>query len=215
VRHLFRHLDGTANRLYGKRTELRLGKPLEIEQRAVIASEMAYRCQVHHEAWFAIANRDNRKKYRDVLDEHAEILVLTQAAHLVALVCTLHALFETAAKRLSLPNLSKELGGLGASELAECLPICSKVEKLRHKLYAHRAPNLSREQIFDLAAITPNELGELARRAVEITDLFIGKLGLPDVPKAIGARAGIENLLDALARDYDSAGGLLALRTPM
>lgn len=174
---------------------------LDITEQVRIAGELAYRVQVFYEAWFAIASRDGRAEFRQAFDYHAEILVMTQAAHMSALVVTLHSLFERSPRTVNLPNISKQLGGVAGEMLEKSEEIAKKVAKLRHNIFAHRSGKLTREDVFALAKITPNEMRLLATRAMSISGMFHAELGLPPPLEAIGARAAINNLLSAVARD--------------
>jgi len=79
--------------------------------------------------------------------------------------------------------------------------IAKKVAKLRHNIFAHRSGKLTKEDVFALAKITPNDMRLLAERAMSVSRVFHAELGLPPPLEAIGARAAITNLLSAVARD--------------
>jgi len=162
---------------------------------------LAYRAEVFHAAWFAIASREGRSRYGAALAEHAEILVMTQAAYMSALVVTLHSLFEQSGRTVNLPNISKQLELVAADDLERCAPMTIKVARLRHNIFAHRSGKLSKEDVFKLAGISSNDMRWLAGRAASISRQFHRHLELPAPPEAIGARAAIENLLSAVERD--------------
>jgi hypothetical protein len=124
-----------------------------------------------------------------------------QGAHMFALVCGLHSLFERKPDRINLPTLSALADNVAVNELAQSAEVARKVEKLRHNLYAHRSGSLTVAEIFALANLKPNELRFLATRASAIVRIIASQLNLPAPPEAIGARVAIENLLDAVARD--------------
>jgi len=174
---------------------------LPIAEQVRIAGELAYRAKVFHAAWFAIASREGRSRYGAALTEHAEILVMTQAAHMSALVVTLHSLFERSAKTVNLPNISKQLEHLAADDPERCVPMTVKIARLRHNIFAHRSGKLSKEDVFKLAGLSSNDMRWLAGRAASISRQFHRHLELPAPPEAIGARAAIENLLAAVERD--------------
>ena len=178
-----------------------MAKTLPVAEQVKIAGELAYRCEVFHATWLAIASREGREKYREALDEHAEILVMCQAAHLFALVCALHSLFEGGSDTVNLPALSARVDDIAASELKRCQPIARKVAKLRHNLFAHRSGKLTTEQVYALAKISSDDFRLLANRASAIVRIIAHELNLPAPPEAIGARAAVTNLLDAVARD--------------
>ena len=67
---------------------------------------------------------------------------MCQAAHLFALVCGLHSLFERAPDTLNLMAISDQLEGLGRIEIDDCDGVANKIAKLRHNLFAHRSPKL-------------------------------------------------------------------------
>lgn len=178
-----------------------MAKKLDMAEQVKIAGELAYRCEVFHTTWFAIASREGREKYREALNQHAEILVMCQAAHLFALVCALHSLFEGNDDTVNLPTLSANAGDIAADELKKCEDVVCKVAKLRHNLFAHRSGKLTTERAYALATISSNDLRWLAGRAGAIVRILASELNLPAPPEAIGAQAAVKNLLDAVARD--------------
>lgn len=182
-----------------------MSEQLSLAEQVSIAGELTYRAEIFHAAWFAIASREGRERHRVALVDHAEILVMTQAAHMSALVVTLHSLFEVSRRTVNLPGISKQLDDAQAPELQACAPIAKKVAKLRHNLFAHRSGRLSKQDIFKLAEITPNDLQWLAFKASAISRVFHRLAGLPDPPAAIGARAAILNLLDSVSRDAEAS----------
>ena len=178
-----------------------MARKMPIAEQVRIAGELAYRAEVFHAAWFAIASREGRANYGAALAEHAEILVMTQAAHMSALVVTLHSLFEQSSKTVNLPNISKQLEHLAADDLERCIPMTVKIAQLRHNIFAHRSGKLSKEDVFKLAGISSNDMRWLAGRAAAISRQFHRHLDLPAPPEATGGRAAIENLLAAVERD--------------
>ena len=123
-----------------------------------------------------------------------------------ALVVTLHSLFERSNRTVNLPAISAQLNDIAREELEKCSPISKKIAKLRHNIFAHRSGRLTKEDEFKLAAITPNDMRWLAGRAMAICRTFHRELGLEAPPEGIGARAAIENLLDAVERDSSEGG---------
>jgi len=178
-----------------------MAQNMPIAEQVRIAGELAYRAEVFHAVWFAIASREGRSRYGAALAEHADILVMTQAAHMSALIVTLYSLFEKSAKTVNLPNISKQLEHVAVGDLERCIPMTIKVARLRHNIFAHRSGKLSKEDVFKLAGISSNDMRWLAGRATAISRKFHRHLELPAPPEAIGARAAIENLLAAVERD--------------
>lgn len=181
-----------------------MGKQLALAEQIQIAGELAYRCDVFHTTWFAIASRESRDKYKEALNEHAEILVMCQAAHLFALVCALHSLFERREDTVNLPALSSKINDVAADELKRCEIVAGKVGKLRHNLFAHRSGKLTTEKAYALAGITSNDLRWLSARAAAIVRMFARELDLPAPLEAIGAKVAVTKLLDAIARDTNA-----------
>ena len=178
-----------------------MGAKLDVADRVKIAADLSYRAQVFHATWFGIASRDGRAKYAHALDEHAEVLIMAQAAHMVALVCALHSLFERSVKTVNLPAIDAELGGIAGDLIEEAQVTAAKVAKLRHNLFAHRSGRLTQAEIYRLAAITPDDLRWLAIKSSAIVRRFCDHLELEVPVDADHARSGIESLLDAVSRD--------------
>jgi AbiU2 len=181
-------------------------KLLPIADQVTIAGELAYRCEVFYATWIAIAGRDSRARYRPAFDAHTEIWLTIQAAHVFALICTLHSLFETDSKKqkLTLQALSAHADDVAADLIAKSAVIARKVATLRHTFFAHRSGKLTTAEAFALAKVTPNEIRLLATRASAIVRIIAAHLDLPSPPQAIGARAAITNLMDAVARDTNA-----------
>jgi hypothetical protein len=178
-----------------------MAKPLPLSEQVAIAGDLAVRCETYYATWLAIADRHNRTKYRVAYEQHPEILMSIQGAQMSALVCGLHSLFERKAGRINLPTLSALAEDVAAEQLAKSAEAAAKVLTLRHNLYAHRSGSLTVADIYRLAEIKPNDLRFLAGRASAIVRIIARHLGLPEPVEAIGKRAAIENLLDAVARD--------------
>jgi len=97
---------------------------------------------------------------------------MCQAAHLFALVCGLHSLFERAPDTVNLMAISDQLEGLGRIEIDDCDGVAKKIAKLRHNYLRTDRPNYWGPGIFKLAQITPNEMDWLAARAATVSRLF-------------------------------------------
>ncbi len=118
-----------------------------------------------------------------------------------AFVVTLHSLFEKSKKTVNLPTLSAELGGAAQDKLSECTAVAKKIAKLRHNIFAHRSGRLTKEEVFGLASITPNEMRLLVIKAQAICRIMHRQVDLPLPFEMIGARAAIDNILSAVQRD--------------
>jgi hypothetical protein len=178
-----------------------MAKALPLAEQVKIAGELAFKCETFYATWVAIAGRDSRSKYRDALATHPEILMSIQSANMFALVCGLHSLFEKDRRHVTLPALSERADDIAAKQLAQTAEIARKVAKLRHTQYAHRSGKLTTSAAFKEADLTPNNLKWLAMKASAIARIIAHHLELPPPPEAIGARAAVANLLDAVARD--------------
>jgi hypothetical protein len=111
-----------------------VAKSLPLAEQVTIAGELAVKCETYYATWLAIAGGESRAKYRDALGTHPDILMSMQGAHMFALICGLHSLFERKANRINLPTLSALADDVAAEQLVKSAEVAGKVEKLRHNL---------------------------------------------------------------------------------
>ncbi|MEO7411614.1 MAG: hypothetical protein ABIU10_09935 [Sphingomicrobium sp.] len=182
-----------------------MARALDISEQVETASELAYRAEVYHTTWFAIASRDDRASFAHAFDDHAEILMIMQGTAMTSLIVTLHNLFALRDDTVNLPRISRQMKDLGRDQLSNCAAAVTKVARLRHNVYAHRSGKLTIPDSFRLAAISGNDMRFLANRAMSLCRVFSHELRLPNPQEPIGAKAVIHNLLAALNRDA-SAG---------
>ena len=108
------------------------------------------------------------------------------------------ALFEKRRDTINLPSLTKEAkeGNLIPADVAvevesllsRAKPVAIKVTILRNNLFAHRNAAMGYDEAFKRAAVTPDQLRELAQTALQI------------VNKLLLARARNEHFFNELAR---------------
>jgi hypothetical protein len=96
-------------------------------------------------------------------------------AHFVALLEALYRLFETRQDTFNIRGLLKNLGNLDIrnkfdQKLQDAKPLWIKVCILRNNAFSHRSKNMSVEEIFKQADMTPHELIDLISRSKELLE---------------------------------------------
>lgn len=82
---------------------------------------------------------------------------------------TSHNLFGDRKGTIRFKELSRELGGIAANQIAEAQPLADQVRHFRDELFAHRTDKLSYAEVFKRSDISGNDMIRLADAAVAAT----------------------------------------------
>lgn len=150
--------------------------------------EILFPARSHYEIWWIYINRDDRSEFSSVLVKHKDFFELLGYANLAAMIVALFKLYDKQQKSLSIPNLierasrqrilnSEDISAL-STQVSEARPLWEKIVVLRSNLIAHQNRFLTREEIYAIAQITPDQIKDLTERSLSL---------LNDLTKRIGA----------------------------
>ncbi len=134
-------------------------------QHAIVVAELNY------DIWWVYKEKNNRRKYLNILNNYPLFFQTSLHAHFVALIIALYRLYETRKDSLNIPQLIrlfKQHNVLSHAEIKEIetdiariRPYWLKVKTLRNDMFGHKSNQLNDNDIWKQAAITPNELKKL------------------------------------------------------
>jgi hypothetical protein len=188
-----------------------MAKNLPVDERLITAGQLVVRARIFYEIWRYYEGAETRPKIIDTMNEYSEFFRFDSHAHFFSFIVYIAALFEAREDTINIPNLVRELKDLDAvsevtiSKITELLGQIKAhikgVFKLRHNLFGHRSASLSYADAFEKASITPNQLLELTKIALQIVNFLLkerkleeqsfNELVLEDAEamfKALGAR---------------------------
>ena len=168
---------------------------------------------LNYELWWAYRTSENRVRFTKAMNEYNPVFQTAINAHFLSTVVCLYRLFETRQDTANIPKLAKLLQerGLIAEEVQDELaafiekvvkPNWQKVAILRSNSFAHDSLNLSNEEAFRKAEITPDQLGDLVSQTkVAFEQITYGTDR--SVNAYPGASAAGERLLTDLQEIFD------------
>jgi len=144
--------------------------------------------KLNYEIWWIYKEKENRKRYIDILDIYPLFFQTSLHAHFVAMIVSLYRLYEIRKDTVNLHQLIKLLETKGSipnpelkrieSEIKKIKPLWIKVSVLRNKMFAHRSNALDYDEILKKEKVKPNQLKQLideSKRILnEITFLWNG-----------------------------------------
>jgi hypothetical protein len=124
------------------------------------------------------------------MQEYNEFFRFTPHAYLVSYVIYTAGVFEKRNDTINFDHLIREVkksGHLSSQDAAiidalmlEAKPIAGKVTTLRHQAFAHRSTQISYNEVFKVAAVTPLQLRHLTDLALKIANRLLLARGLQD-----------------------------------
>ena len=144
----------------------------ELRQTATVAC-------LNHEIWWVYKHQETRAKYIGAMNRFNPHFHTALHAHFVATIVALYRLYETRNDTYNVPRLmaalDTELGQDPAAMSAakdlyqtEIKPLWIKVSILRNNAFGHRSTEMSVEQAFQQANVTPDQLAELIQKTKEL-----------------------------------------------
>jgi len=147
---------------------------------AVIVAELNY------EIWWIYKEKQNRKRFVDILNAYPLFFQTSLHAHFVAMIAALYRLFETRNDTINIPQLVGFFENEGSfphkeiqrfkSEIKKIKPLWTKVSILRNNLFGHKSNALDNDDIWKKARVTPNDFKKLideSKRVInEITSVW-------------------------------------------
>ncbi|MBL8200994.1 MAG: hypothetical protein JNK40_08490 [Chromatiales bacterium] len=163
---------------------------IPLERRLSQSAQLAKRAAIFHDIWFYYEGANTRSSILDTMQNYSEFFRFDAHAHFIALVVHLYALFESRSNTINFPSLVREaersevfsaeaiIKAKGILAIAE--PLFTKVSILRNNLFGHRSAHLSYKEAFTKAAISPDQLRELAAYGLQIANLLLNARGLAE-----------------------------------
>jgi hypothetical protein len=184
-------------------------KPLALETQLDRVAQHVIRARLFLDLWSYFESAETRPQIIETMRDYNEFFRFTPHAYLVAYVIYIAGVFDERRDTISLMHLPAEtkvaghLKGRDATEvdalLATAKPIVDKVKILRHKAFAHRDAHISYNEVFQLAAVKPDQLRELTEVALKITNRLLVARGLPEQYFTELPRQAAEEMMRALA----------------
>jgi HEPN superfamily AbiU2-like protein len=161
-------------------------KPLPLETQLDRVAQHVIRARLFFDLWFYFESAETRPQIIDTMRDYNEFFRFTPHAYLVAYVIYIAGVFDGRGDTISLvhlPDRTKNAGYLKAQDAAEiefatAKPIIDRVKILRHKAFAHRDAHISYNEVFQLAAVQPDQLRELTEVALKIANKLLVASGL-------------------------------------
>ena len=162
---------------------------MTFEEKLELLTQLVLRARAHFDFWWIYEGEPTRPTYTPAMNRFSEFFRFDLHAQLVSLTMYLCQIFETRSDTHNLRGLLEEAkaaaiprGTIEAAEEAidEGEGIRKKLVVLRHKLFAHRDLNLSYEDTFRKASITPDEIRRMSECGLEaVNGLWQGMGAVP------------------------------------
>lgn len=133
---------------------------------------------LNYEIWWVLRGQEARPKYVDVMNKYLGYFHVAIAAHFAAMLLALYRLYEKRRGTHNIPSfidrvekvgaLSKADADVARAKYAAIKPLWVKVSILRNNAYGHRTDEMTVEQVFQLAGITPFEFRDLIEKTKEL-----------------------------------------------
>jgi HEPN superfamily AbiU2-like protein len=163
---------------------------------------------LNDEIWWVMRGHETRPKYVDAMNRYIGYFHVAIAAHFAAMVLALYRLYETRPDTHNIPAFIDRVESDGAltkadadSARAQCAaikPLWIKVSILRNNIYGHRVADMTVEEVFGEAGVSPFEFRDLVARTKELLNEL--NLKLRDATHAFNLTATRDTIrmLDAL-----------------
>lgn len=160
-------------------------KPLPLDDLLRSAGRSAERCCTLFRLWMETAGSIGRADHHDAIADHWECLRFLEYGQLFSCVVESHSLLDGHKDAITIPRLIKLARlhgadtGVAESYLAEAAPITAKLAILRHKAFAHRSASMEYDDVFRLAQISSDEIGEGCAFALRAVNQLLAARGRP------------------------------------
>lgn len=141
----------------------------------------------NYEIWWIYISKDGRDKYFKIFLHFKEFFEICGYALISMVTVSLYKLFETRDDTVNFKNITNDalrLKIIGDADMQKLTPtieraraIWIKINQLRSYLFAHRAKELTVEEIYKNANITSDEIKKLTDLSLEILNYIALKAG--------------------------------------
>lgn len=183
-------------------------QPLPLNERLDRIGQHIVRARLFLDLWFYFEGI-SQARIIDTMQEYTDYFRFTPHAYLVSYVVYMAGVFDKRRDTIRLPSLISEVNATGCLRLDEAStidalmmqaePLVGKVKILRHKAIAHKSAHLSYNDVFKMAAVTPNQLRELTEIALKIANPLLQARGLPYQHFSEAPREAAEAMMKTLA----------------
>jgi hypothetical protein len=141
---------------------------------------------LHFDIWWVYKEQESRLKYVDTLNNYLNFFQTSLQAHFISIVIELYKIFETRKETINFSRLIKLIArdNLLEPDTLSKIQANKKVIKdlwrkiaiLRSELFAHISIDLSYNEIFQKADITPNQLKDLIEKSKNLLNQILESL---------------------------------------
>ncbi len=168
----------------------------------------------NYEIWWVYIGGETRRLYIDDMNDYVDFFRSSIHAHFVATVIALYRLYESRNDTYNIPRFlyhCREKKLLDDTviknfeiEVRSVKPIWKKVNILRNKAFAHRTQELSLDDVFSEAGITPNQIRDLIENSKFFLNKLSTELGLETHAFNLSTKGSVIALLETLKRDRNA-----------
>jgi hypothetical protein len=185
---------------------------MEFDEKIALLQQLTMRAYIFHQIWWIYEGVDTKPKFDAAYHDFSEFLRFDCHAQWVSMIMYLSLLFEARRDTVNLRALIQEAAtaGVPAAQIDTATQIlkqadhlAKKVAILRSNLFAHRSAELSYEDAFRKAEITPNQLRELAEASLRALNVISKARGGPEPSFSHLTREHTLRMLDKLAPTSD------------
>ncbi len=149
--------------------------------------QIIFDARANYEIWWIYISKEGRKEYFKIFLHYKEFFETSGYAYISMVAVSLYKLFETRDDTVNFKNIMNDALRLNIVDDADIQKLTPTIEKaktiwikinqLRSYLFAHRAKELTVEEIYKNANITPDEIKELTDLSLEILNYIALKAG--------------------------------------
>ncbi|MBL8707692.1 MAG: hypothetical protein JNL25_00745 [Rhodospirillaceae bacterium] len=180
---------------------------LPMQVRLNTAAQLAVRARAFYEIWWTYEGADTRPLYLQSMNQYSEFFRFDSHATFVAMIVHTAMLYDKDDRTVGLRALLNEIGEHSDDAtriedakalLVPLVSVAKKVMHLRNNLFAHRNARFSYKEVFDQAAIAPDQVRDLIDAALQIANKLLVAIDSPEqFPNPYVSRH-IQGLLESL-----------------
>jgi len=188
-------------------------KKLTLSEQLTLAAETAVSARAFYEIWWLYKNKETRSVIIDTMRRFNEFFKADHRAQLYALILHLSALFDKHGRSASIVNLLRLSKAANADEgkLQEARVLYENNQELgrrlfvlRSRVFAHLSANIKEREVFEIAGITPDDLGGMANDCIRICNKLLVANGLKEIFANIYVLPHIKELFRELGAPLDA-----------
>ncbi|BBL24992.1 hypothetical protein [Comamonas terrigena] len=172
--------------------------------------EEGNKARAHFQVWWALRNKSLPKYYETMNDSsYVDFFHVSNSGHYTLFLLSLAKIFDRDSRVAGIQKFKQALCTEGMNELAESLsqalaPYQDTVEnvmRIRNKSVAHNEHSITREDVYRLNGVTPNELQMLIDAACQAINETSRELGINNlIFDGNRAEKATFNMLKALSK---------------